>query len=178
MKKNPLLSLLTRLASPVALIVLGLILLLYPDSASVLAAKLLGWCALAVGIGFAVAAFASPTGTASNVLVAIVCLIIGSWLLKNPLVLAKGVGRFVGILLFIRGVRDFLSSSQGKGKLLAAVTAVLGVVLIVLPMTTSRLVFSVCGLVVLVVGAAMLIDRLRSRRLLDDGDDPNIIDAL
>jgi hypothetical protein len=32
--------------------------------------------------------------------------------------------------------------------------------------------------VVLGIGAAMLYDRLKNRRYLDDGGDPNIIDAL
>lgn len=178
MKKNDILSLIALLASPVALIVLGLILLFCPDSASVFAAKLLGWGLLIVGIGFAVAAFTSPIGTAGHVLCAIACLAVGSWLLKNPLLLAKGIGRFVGILLAIRGVRDFTQSGYRQGKLLALVTAVLGVVLIVLPMTTSRLVFSACGLVVLLVGIAMLVDRLRRRRLPGGDNDPNIIDAL
>lgn len=178
MKKNDILSLVSLLASPVALILLGLILLFCPDSVSVFAAKLLGWILLAAGAGFAVAAFTRPTGTASNVLCAIACLAVGAWLLKNPLLLAKSIGRFVGILLVIRGIRDFPQSIYRQGKLLALVTAVLGVVLIVLPMTTSRVVFSACGLVVLVVGVAMLVDRLRRRRLPGGDNDPNIIDAL
>lgn len=178
MKKNQIRSLIYWLASPVVLIILGLVLLLCPDSVSVLAAKLLGWCVLAVGIGFAVAAIASHTGTAGNVLGAIACLAVGGWLLKNPLALAKGIGCLVGILLVIRGVQDLFQSARSQSRLLALVTAVLGVVLIVLPMTTSRLVFSACGLVVLLIGVAMLASRLRHRRLLEDGDDPNIIDAL
>ena len=45
-------------------------------------------------------------------------------------------------------------------------------------MTASRLVFSLCGAVVAVIGVVMLVDRIRSRRWLDNGDNPNIIDAL
>ena len=61
------------------------------------------------------------------------------------------------------------------------VTAIVGVVLVVLPMTTSRLVFSLCGLVVLVTGIAMFLDRLKGRNRLEgpgEPEDPNIIDAL
>ena len=53
-----------------------------------------------------------------------------------------------------------------------------GVALVLLPMTASRLVFSLAGLVVLVVGVVMLLDRLRNRRRLEASSDPNIIDAL
>lgn len=178
MRKNKILSLIRRFASPVALALLGLILLLFPDSASVLVAKVLGWGVFLVGMGFAVAAIASPGGTAGKVLAALACLALGTWLVKNPLVLAKGVGRFIGVLLLIRGGQDFFQSSQSKGRLLSLIVAVLGVVLIVLPMTTSRLVFSACGLVVLLLGIAMFLDRLRTRNLPGSDDDPNIIDAL
>ena len=44
-------------------------------------------------------------------------------------------------------------------------------------MPTSRLVFSVCGLVVLFIGIGMLADRLKHRKYLHGGED-YIIDAL
>ena len=44
-------------------------------------------------------------------------------------------------------------------------------------MTLSRLVFSLCGAVVLVMGIAVLISRLKQLRYLPKGKD-NIIDAL
>ena len=178
MKKNKILARIYQFASPVALIVLGAVLLLFPDSASVLVAKVLGWAMVIAGVVFAVSAIAAPGGTAGKVLGAVVCLAVGGWLVKNPLVLAKGVGRFVGILLAIRGVQDLFQSVTGQGKLLAVVTAAMGAILILLPMTTSRVVFSICGLVVLLIGIVMLADRIRKRRLLEPKDDPNIIDAL
>ncbi|MGN0977901.1 MAG: HdeD family acid-resistance protein [Faecousia sp.] len=178
MKKNKLLSIVYQFASPVALIILGAVLLLFPDSASVLVAQVLGWAMVIAGVVFAVSAVASPGGTAGKVICAVVCLAVGGWLVKNPLVLAKGVGRLVGILLAIRGLQDLFQSVSSQGKLLSLVTAAIGVILILLPMTTSRVVFSLCGLVVLIIGIAMFVDRIRKRRFLDPGDDPNIIDAL
>lgn len=179
MKKRDILSLLYQLASPIALILLGVVLTFNPDSASVLIARLLGWGIFLVGIGFGVAALVSRDGTAGKVIGAAICIGIGGFLLRNPLVLAAGIGRLLGILLAIRGVRDIMTSKRrGHGRILAIITAVAGVVLIVLPMTTSRLVFSLCGVVVLIIGIAMLLDRLKDRRCLDDGGDPNIIDGL
>ena len=128
MKKHDILSLIYPLITPVVLILLGLVLMFSPDSASALIAKVLGW----------------------------------------------GV---IGILLLLRGGRDLFQSVSRGGKILAAIVAVLGIVLIVLPMTTSRVVFSLCGVVLLIVGIAMLAERLRERRYLDGGDS-NIIDAL
>ena len=178
MKKNKLLSIAYQFASPVALIVLGAVLLLFPDSASMLVAQVLGWAMVIAGVVFAVSTIASPGGTAGKVICAVVCLAVGGWLVKNPLILAKGVGRFVGVLLTIRGLQDLFQSVSAQGKLLSVVTAAIGVILILLPMTTSRVVFSLCGLVVLIIGIAMLVDRIRKRRLMEPKDDPNIIDAL
>ena len=53
-----------------------------------------------------------------------------------------------------------------------------GAILILLPMTASRLVFTLCGIAVMAIGGKMLYDRLRSRRWLEEQEDPNIIDAL
>lgn len=179
MKKSDMLSLIYSLLSPVLLMVLGVILLVRPDSASVLAAKILGWVLLATGIGFGIAAFAAPYGIGGKVLSALVCFALGGWLLKNPLLLAAGIGRFVGILLAVRGIRDIFGASQRhRGMLLAVITTALGAILIAMPMTTSRVVVGACGLIVLVVGIAMFIDRLRENRRLNPPDDPNIIDAL
>lgn len=178
MKKNKILSIVCQFASPAALIVLGAVLLLFPDSASALVAKALGWAMVIAGVVFAVSAVTSPGGIAGKVICAIFCLAVGGWLVKNPLLLAKGVGRFVGILLAIRGFQDLFQSVSARGKLLSAVTAAIGVILILLPMTTSRVVFSICGLAVLLIGVAMLADRIRKRRLTEPKEDPDVIDAL
>ena len=102
--------------------------------------------------------------------------LVGGWLVNNPLALAAWIGRFIGVLLVIDGLQDIQELRKcGKTFLLPLIVAVVGVVLILMPMTTSRLVFTICGVVVLVIGAAMLLDRLKSRpRLKSAGD---IIDA-
>ena len=178
MKKRDILSLVYQLASPVALILLGLILIIHPDTASALIARLLGWGMLLAGIGIGIAAIVSKRGQVGKGVAAVGCVTISGFLMRNPLILAAGIGRLLGILLILRGGRDvMLSSRSGHGRILAILTTVVGVVLTVLPLTTSRLVFSLCGVVVLGIGIAMLIDRLKGRRYLEDGD-PNIIDAL
>ena len=57
------------------------------------------------------------------------------------------------------------------------VLIVTAVALVLSPMTLSRLVFALCGLVVLFIGVGMLVDRLKQRKRLSGGDS-NIIDAL
>ena len=167
MKKQDLFSWMSLLATPVALMALGLILLLRPDSVSALLATVLGWAMLLI-----------REGTASKVVGALVCFALGGWMLNHPLALASGIGRLVGIVLLIRGGQDLLASHYGQSKLLSLITALVGLILILLPMTTSRLVFALCGALVLAVGIGMLLERLRWSRLNGGEDDPNIIDAL
>lgn len=55
----------------------------------------------------------------------------------------------------------------------------MGVFLLLVPMTTSRLAMIPLGIVVVITGVGMLLERLRNKgNWLDSGDDPNIIDAL
>ena len=167
------------LITPVILMILGLVLLLSPDSATTLVAQILGWILVAIGVGCVISAIGDRIGVVGKVLAALVFCGVGSWMILRPLALAAWIGRFVGVLLMIQGIQDILYLRSRHGSLfLPIVTAIVGAVLVVLPMTTSRLVFSVIGGVVLVIGIVMLIQRIRLRKLLEEPDDPNIIDAL
>lgn len=178
MKKRDILSLLYQIASPVALILLGLVLLFSPDTASALIARLLGWAVTLVGVCIGIFAILDRRGALGKGIAAVLCVCAGGFLAANPLILAAGIGRVLGILVAARGARDlFLAKTRGYGSLLPMITTVVGLVLIVLPMTTSRLVFSLCGAAIAGLGVAMLLDRLKNRRYLESGDD-NIIDAL
>ena len=167
------------LLAPVLIIVLGLVLVFCPDSASALIAKLIGWILGLVAIGFGVSALSSAAGRTGKVIGAIVCAVAGGWLGNNPLLLASWFGRIIGIVLVLDGLQDIGNNRrQGKRFLMPLLVTLLGVVLILMPMTASRLIFSVLGVVVLVLGVAMLLDRLGIRNRLNPPDDPNIIDAL
>lgn len=177
MSKDKLFGYIRLLWAPVALMVLGVILLFNPDSASVLISKLLGGLLIAVGIGFGISAIAETHGKVRKGMVAVILAVIGGWLTRNPLFLAAWFGRIVGVLLLINSIQDIAQlRSQGKRFALPGLVTLVGAVLILLPMTTTRLVFSFCGIVILVLGVLMLLDRLRTKRL--DGNDSNIIDAL
>lgn len=108
----------------------------------------------------------------------------GIWLLCNPLVLASALGRFAGVLLLYRGGKDgweyyrlYQENAAGKLPVVGIVSAVLGLVLFFLPLSASRLLFSIVGLVLIGIAVAEIYDRIKVRNLLDTGD-PNIIDAL
>ena len=131
------------------------------------------------GLGAGIAAVFSHTGKVGKGIAAAVLVIVGGWLTMHPLWLTAWISRFLGMLIMVNSGMDLIYAWKQKRNVVfyAAATAI-GAVLILLPMTASRLVFTLCGIAVLVIGAVMLLDRIRGRRWLKEGDDPNIIDAL
>lgn len=177
---------LRRLGVPVLTVALGVILVFSPDTASVLIAKILGWVLVLVGAGCAaVGLLGHPVSRTSRFIWAAVLALAGLWMLGNPLVLAKMIGRVLGIALMIQGARDIsLNIRYNGGKpefnratVLAIATAVIGAVLVVLPLTTSRLVFVIVGVVLIFLGVGEIYDRLKGRPGIGSGDDPDIIDV-
>lgn len=177
MKKQTFSAFLSRYATPAVLIVLGLVLIFCPDTASALISKVAGWGLMMAGIVVAVAMAVDRGWSVSKILTILVLVGLGRWLMTHPLAWAAWGGRIIGLLLLLRGIRDFTQSVFTQGKMLSVVTAALGLVLILLPMTASRMVFSLCGVVILVVGGGMLAERIWEKKNWED-DDPNIIDAL
>ena len=176
MKKENISSYIRLFLAPVLVMVLGLILIVNPDSATALISKILGTVIILICIGFGISAIFEKRGRTAKAITAVVMAVTGGWLINNPLALAAWLGRFIGVLLVIDGLQDIGELRRcGKRFLLPLIVTILGMVLILMPMTTSRLVFSLCGIVVLIIGAAMLVDRIRSKpRLKTSGD---IIDA-
>lgn len=176
MKKQEILSYIRLFLAPVLVMLLGLILIINPDSATALISKTLGTIIILIGVGFGISAIFEKKGRTPKAIAAVVLAVAGGWLVNNPLALAAWIGRFIGVLLIIDGVQDIMELRRfGKTFLMSLIITVVGAVLVLMPLTTSRLVFTLCGVVVLVIGAAMLLDRLKSRpRLKSAGD---IIDA-
>ena len=168
-----------RFLPPIILVLLGLVLIFSPDSATGLLITIFGWVLIAAAGGFILSALLLPGGTASKVIGAVICGAAGIWMVTHPLSLAAWLGRIIGILLLIEGIQNIAYQKTVMGSLfLPLLTAVVGTVLLVLPMTTSRLVFIIAGIVVLIIGVLMLIDRIHRPNGLNGPEDPNIIDAL
>ena len=129
MKKHQISEFVSRFATPVVLIVLGLVLIFCPDTASALISKVVGWGLLMAGIIVAVAMVVDSDWSVSKVLTVLTLVILGRWLMTHPLAWAAWGGRIIGLLLLLRGIRDFTRSVFTQGKVLSVVTAVLGLVL-------------------------------------------------
>lgn len=162
------------LIGPLCRIALSLVLLFLPDAVSALAGTILGWILLIAGILTGVAVLRQPNRPIRQILCALALVIAGLWLLSNPLALAANLGRLVGILLLSSGALDYFDG-QWDNRILSALTALAGAVLLLIPMTASRLVLRGLGLAVLVMAVAALIARLQSPQ---PPREDQIIDAL
>lgn len=178
MKKQNIFTFLKLFFAPLLVIALGLVLIIHPDSASAVISKIIGGIIILTGIGFGVSAVFNERGRIAKGIAAVVLAMVGGWLVKNPLALAAWFGRIIGILLIFDGIGDISQlRKQGMTFRMPLILTVVGVILVVMPMTTSRLIFSLCGVVVLLVGIGMLLDRIRDRKRLNAAKD-DIIDAL
>lgn len=176
MKKERIGQLLDLVGIPVLVTVLGLILLFNPDSAAALVAKIIGWILVIGGAGKAISMAGKSSG-ARGWAGAAICIILGVVLLKRPLWMAESCGRILGILLVARGFHDLRKSNFQKAKVLAVVTMVAGAVLILTPLSLTRTLMRLAGMVVAVIGAINIVEKLQEMKLLEAGGDPNIIDA-
>ncbi len=177
MKRKDLLSILYLLAAPIGLILVGAILAIAPDVLTMLLSRFLGWGIALIGTGFALAALFSSRNRVGKILWAIAGFALGGWLMRHPLGLATQAGTFLGIMLILRGGRDYRQSRR-HGKPLGIATMVVGAVLVLSPLSAARAVFSLCGVAMVIVGIVMLMDKRKDLGYLDEGSDPNIIDAL
>ena len=177
MKRNRFLTLLNDLLVPVMLVGIGLVLLVNPDAATSLVTR--GLAGILMGVGLLSVLYTVmtwPVGRVQGILWAVIGLGLGGFLLGNPLFLAKNLSRFLGILLAGEAGASLYRGTAGKTMCL--ITLGVGVVLVLSPMTASRLMFALCGIVLMAVGAGLIWDRFRYRKLDAGDDDPNIIDAL
>lgn len=179
MKKYTIPELLNLLGMPALTVVLGAVLLLSPDTASALVGKILGWACILGAL-----AFAFGGSGRRNVIGGVCAGILGVWMLGNPLFLAKILGRVLGVFLLLRGLRELkLHLPQGSqftltaGLILPGIVAVIGLVLILSPLATSRMLFSIIGIVLICMGLAEGYDRLKDRKRLESAGDPDIIDV-
>ena len=163
-------------------ILCGVILVLKPDTASALLAAVAGWALIAVGVAALIAGFAGDFGTGS-VVTGAVLLLAGAWLHRNPLMIASVLGFVVGFLVLRQGIRAMKNAQRSKrngglwipGAVLAVVEALIGVRLMLSPLTISRLVLSIGGVVLIVIGACNLVAHYRSIRYIPEPG--GIIDA-
>ena len=164
------------------MILCGVILVLKPDTASALIAVLAGWALIAAGVAALIAGFTGVMRSGSIVSGAVL-LLAGVWLHRNPLMIASVLGFVVGFVVLRQGIRAMDDAQRIKrsgglwipGAVLAVVELIAGVRLMLSPLSMSRFVLSVGGVVLIVCGACTLVAHWKRIRYIPQGD--GIIDA-
>ena len=174
---NRIITFIKHFASELFLILCGAVLLFFPNSAVALVTKVMAWILIGSGVLGIIKNLDRKKSGFDAWIWPIGYLLVGFFLLSNPLAISDLAGRVLGLFLMITGVQKFREASYGSGKALGLVSLVSGVVLMALPKTLINTLLGFCGIVLIVIGAINLIDKLRHDRYLDEGRDPNIIDA-
>lgn len=175
MKKKQWLSLLELLISPILLIVLGLILMIFPDSATVLVEKVIAWALILLGTSLALKNLLRPLSrSVVQILIAAVALVLGLYVIANPTVISRSISTALGLFIFFQALdlRD-----HGKNMSMGSfVACILGLILVFVPMTLSKVLFVIVGIVCLALGVIEIVDRLSRCGRLPRGED-DVIDV-
>lgn len=169
-------------ALPALQLLLGLLLLLNPDAAVAVIFRILGWLLVAVAAGLTISLVGDRVRSPGRVIGALICGIGGIYLTRNPLALVAGTGKVLGIVLILRGLAGLFQESRcaarQAGRILPELPAlILGIFLLLSPMSPSRLILGIVG-VVLILGAVGKIFSVKGDLLgIREPEDPNIIDA-
>ena len=166
----------------ILMIVFGAVLVMNPDSASALVSAILGWGLFVVGVMLVIGGFLDGRDGGS-IGQGVLFLLVGSWLRRNPLMIAKVVGVLLGLTAVSHGWRALENAQRSKrnggfwvpGAVLAAVELLVGVRLIFSPLSVSRVVLTIAGIAMVVCGVWELISGRREKKYIPGT--PNIIDA-
>lgn len=163
---------------PALTCVLGLVLICNPGSLTVTLARLIGIVIALVGIGKLVTFFREMQlkkdywGLAG----AVILLVLGFSILRNPVSLEKQTMRLIGILLIMQAVRGYTDPLAAHDQVTSTLLTIAGAVLLLMPLAVSRFVVVLCGIVVLLIGIGNVLD-LAKGRTHPTGSDDDIIDA-
>ena len=175
-------GLLRSQSGAVLMILCGGILAVSPDSASMLISAVLGWLLIAVG-AMIVAAGVIGGVQILTILQGAGFLFAGAWLHRNPLMLASVLGILLGLVALRQGWRTGKRALRSRlcggfwiwSAGLAALELLAGLMLLFTPLSLSRLVVALAGIVMVICGAADLYAGWKNGKYLDG--DSRIIDA-
>ena len=149
----------------------GLVLLCNPDGATALVTKLVGWFMVILGAWILIEPALKKIHIATGTWIhGGLLILVGVLLLAKPMIIADSLGRLFGILLVIEGISNLKSG-------LRVLTLVGGIILILMPRTLFHTLLGVVGLVLIVIGVVNILGKVRDRKRLEAGKDPNLIDA-
>lgn len=138
---------------------LGALLLLHPASITAVLAKSVGFLLALVGAALLVCFFSQNSKDFLKMIAGVVLLPMGFSVIQNPMTLVTRMSRFIGIIVLLYGLRGALDRSTPYGKPINVFACVVGAVLLLMPQAIPNLIFSLCGVVLLLIGLGMILDQ-------------------
>ena len=181
MKKINWTNFLSLAALPLLQLLLGAVLIFNPDGALAALFRILGWLLVAVAAVMLLSMGSDRNWKLGKTVSAVICGIGGMILVRDPLILATGTGKILGLILIIRALAGMVQGGRSSGRpgrhaLGEVPELILGAFLLLSPMAPTRLIFGIIG-VVLVVGAVIKLIALNRDPGVSQSKDPKIIDA-
>ncbi len=157
-----------RMAGALIWVILGVILLVWPDSSMITLSQLIGLVLTVMGAGMIVLYFWNHDGLLTSYLQLAIGVIVGAvgmWIFLKPTQLVELIPTIFGIIVVISGLSDLSQTfTLGRQKydrwwvslLFAIATLVLGLALIFKPFGIARFITRVIGVVLIFNGASDL----------------------
>lgn len=174
-------------AVSMVLLVLGLVLLLNPDFGSAALTKVLGWALIVGGVlGILAGIFTWPAFGIPAMVLCAAALAAGIYLLNHAMALAALAGLVLGVYIIIRGAIGLRVAFRIRADGLdfkvplvyALILIVLGLALVCSPLSPTRLIMRLSGVVMIVCAALNLLSQWKNTRYIERSTDgPDIIDA-
>lgn len=175
MKQNQIFNEVKPWLKPGLTVLLGLILMIRPASIAAVLAGAVGYLLALVGAWLLLSFFFGSDKSYIKLIAAVILLPIGYSVIQDPMTLVSRITRFVGVILLLQSLRSYFEQSSPYRKPFSVATCIIGLVLLVMPGTVSRLVFVACGVVLLIIGAGMVLEV--KKYSAPTGADDDIIDA-
>lgn len=163
--------------SSVILILIGAVLLLRPDAGAKALTLVAGWILIAAGAaclgGALLARMTLGYGTMGS---SLMMLLLGLLIVTRPMMLASLFGVVIGAYLVFSGLGSLGDAGRLRangqswvpGMLWGGASVVVGVYLIISPMTSSRFVMMIAGLAMIACGVGSIVTHVRLTRFLEE----------
>jgi len=102
-----------RILSAVVFILLGIVLLLFPNATMILVCRIIGWGVLISGIAALIGAIRDNNGGA-GIAAGVVGMIVGIYIIARPDVLASIIPFVVGIVMVVNGIMNMTTAARNK----------------------------------------------------------------
>ena len=146
--------------SAVLMVVLGIVLLFWPATVSVLIGKLVGLLLIVIGAIQLIDKISDLNNRVMGLIVAAVILIFGIYIFVNPKIVVSVIPIIFGILLVVHGVQDIAMAFEGRAFQVArwGVMLALGIVNILLGLICIACAFGIVNMIFAVMGIMLIYD--------------------